>query len=196
MKYMMSTRMAAALLFIGSTALSAQKLNPVQWSMTVDPATVNPAGVATARIVAKLDPGWHIYSLTTPEGGPTPTILKLEANPAISSAKFYQPKPSSKFDNNFKIDTEIYEKEVTFLAQLEVAGDANRGPVDVALTARYQACTEKECLPRKASLTAALNIDPKVRAATAAVPAGFEEFTGKRSAGTAALPSLRHACSR
>jgi len=171
-------------MLLGPAALLAQKLNPVQWSITVDPSTIAPGGTAGARIVAKLEPGWHIYSLTTPDGGPTPTTLKLEPNPAVPSAKFHQPKPASKFDPNFKIDTEIYEKEVTFFAELKAADDAKAGPVDVAVTARYQACTEKECLPRKAALTAQLTIDPKAKPVAVAVPVGWEAFTGQRSVAT------------
>ena len=86
-----------------------------------------PGSIATARIVAKLEPGWHIYSLTTPEGGPTPTTLKLEPNPAIASAKFFSRNLHTKFDKNFKIDTEIYEKEVASLRNSRRARRQARG---------------------------------------------------------------------
>jgi thiol:disulfide interchange protein len=180
-------RMLAVLLLPAAAALFGQKLNPVQWSVVPSSTTAAPGGVATARIVAKLDPGWHIYSLTTPEGGPTPTTLELEPNAAVASAKFFQPKPNSKFDNNFKIDTEVYEGEVAFFGQFAIGPEAKPGQQPVSITARYQACTEKECLPRKAVLTAQLTIDPNAKTA-AVVPAGYDEFTGKRSASAAPAP--------
>jgi thiol:disulfide interchange protein len=181
-------RLLIALLMSGCVASFSQKLNPVEWSITPAAMTAAPGSEVTARIVAKLQPGWHIYSLTTPEGGPTPTTLKLEPNPAIQTAKFFQPKPHSKFDQNFKTETEVYENEVTFLSHLTLAEDAKPGTIDVAIAGRYQACTEKECLPRRANLTLRLAIDPKTKTEAAAIPAGYTEFTGKRSVATAAAP--------
>jgi thiol:disulfide interchange protein len=187
-------RLLTVVLLLGAPGAFAQKLNPVQWSVAAGSLSAAPGSIASARIVAKLDPGWHIYSLTTPEGGPTPTTLKLEPNPAVPSAKFYQPKPHSKFDANFKIDTEIYEGEVAFVAQFTIAENLKPGPLDAAITARYQACTEKECLPRKAALTAQWTIDPKAKTTALVVPAGYDEFTGKRSvAASSSAPPGRSA---
>jgi thiol:disulfide interchange protein DsbD len=174
--------LALTLLLIGASSGFSQKLNPVQWSIAVEPASAAPGSVVTARLVASLKPGWHIYSLTTPEGGPTPTILKADPHAAVESFKFFQPKPGTKFDPNFKVNTEIFEREVTFLAQVKLADTAKPGVVDLSALARYQACTDKECLPRKAPLTARITVDPKAKTQAAAIPAGYSEFTGKLSA--------------
>ena len=49
------------------------------------PSSVRPGAQATAKIDAKLEPGWHIYALTNPAGGPTPTSIKVTpANPAVA----------------------------------------------------------------------------------------------------------------
>jgi thiol:disulfide interchange protein len=173
---------AVILLLLGCDSGFTQKLNPVQWSMTVDPAAAAAGSVVTGHIVAKLDPGWHIYSLTTPAGGPTPTVLKADSNAAVDSVKFFQPKPGSKFDPNFKVDTEVYEREVTFLALITLSDGAKPGPVDLTAVARYQACTDKECLPRKAALTAQITLSGGAKKEAAIVPAGYTEFTGKLSA--------------
>ncbi|MEJ7604695.1 MAG: hypothetical protein WKF37_00095 [Bryobacteraceae bacterium] len=67
--------MTTALLLAGPFCIWGQKLNPVQWTLTLEPATAAAGAPVLGRLTAKLDPGWHIYSLTTPKGGPTPTVL-------------------------------------------------------------------------------------------------------------------------
>jgi DsbC/DsbD-like thiol-disulfide interchange protein len=43
-----------------------QKLNPAQWSLAIEPDRTAPGSTVTGRLSVKLDPGWHLYSLTTP----------------------------------------------------------------------------------------------------------------------------------
>ena len=58
-------RLLAVSVLLGAGAVFAQKLNPVQWSMYYR-CDRRPLRVrcVNARLVAKLDPGWHIYSLS------------------------------------------------------------------------------------------------------------------------------------
>src|SRR5262249_34905738 len=91
--------------------------------------------------------------------GPIVTSISLEDNPAIASYKLFEPKPVRKSDPNFGIDTETYEGKAEFLFQVQLKNDAAAGAVEVKANLRYQACTEKECLPpRKKSDTATLTI--------------------------------------
>jgi len=180
----MRPRLAALLLF-SAAATFAQKLNPVQWSMMIDPGAIAPGATATARLTAKMDGEWHIYSMTTPEGGPMATSIRADANPAIADVKLYQPAPIVKFDPNFNLDAEMYGREVAFLAVFDVAKSAPSGPSDLTLNIRYQACTEKECLPRRATVTARFSVDAKAKAAAAAIPAGYTEYTGRRTVAAA-----------
>src|SRR3954463_14720599 len=139
---------AAILVFAG--ALCAQSRNPVTWTVTLDPAVAAPGSVVQAKINAKLEPGWHIYALSNPPGGPTPTTFKVNPpNPAIGSLRLYQPKPETKYDENFQQNVEAFENEVTFLAAIEVAANAPQGSTELTLFGRYQACTDKQCLPKK-----------------------------------------------
>lgn len=186
----MSTRWGGlALLAVLATVAPAQQRNPVQWTVTLDSPAAPPGGTVGAKITARLDEGWHIYALTNPEGGPTPTTIRvMPANPAIAGIRLYQPKPETKFDANFNMNVEAFEHEVVLLAALEIAKDAPAGETEVALLARYQACTDKECLPRKTTLTAKVTVDPKAQAAALNLPAGYTEFTGPTKAVTSATP--------
>ena len=49
---------------------SAQIQNPMNLSAKLDPNPVKAGQTAKVTITAKIDPGWHLYSLTQPAGGP------------------------------------------------------------------------------------------------------------------------------
>ncbi|MEK7404027.1 MAG: cytochrome c biogenesis protein CcdA, partial [Acidobacteriota bacterium] len=171
---MRRTRVFAAALLLASACL-AQRLNPVKWSLAVEPATVPPGSRVLARLTATMDPGWHLYSLTTPRP-PIATTLQLAPQPAIQSFKVYQPRPARKLDPNFKTETETFEKEVTFLLEIQLATDAPAGVIDLTVQPRFQACDDRQCLPpRRVSVTSSLTVDPAARAAAVVIPAGYSE---------------------
>ncbi|HEU0139697.1 MAG TPA: cytochrome c biogenesis protein CcdA, partial [Bryobacteraceae bacterium] len=153
----------------------AQKLNPVQWSLTLEPSSAPPGGQVAVRLTAAMDAGWHLYSLTTPRP-PIATTISLAENPAIAGFKVYQPAPVRKLDPNFNTETETFDGKAVFLIVATIAGDAAGGPVELAAGIRYQACDDKQCLPpRRNTVTATLTIDPAAQPAQIAIPAGYSE---------------------
>ena len=168
-------RILAGLLLIAASAFGAQ--DPVQWKLTLDQTAAAPGQHVLARFSGTIEPGWHLYSLTTPKGGPNSTKVSLADNPAVASIKVYQPKPERHFDPNFQLDTETYADQVVLLLDIELKKDAATAPVELTAQARYQCCTDKVCLPPKTkTATATLNIDPAAKAQAIAIPAGYEEF--------------------
>ena len=136
-----------------------------------------------------------MYSLTTPKpgptGGPTATTVRLAGDPAVQSYEVYFPAPARKFDPNFNLDTETYDKQATFWLKIQVASDAKPGPVELSAQLRYQLCTDKECLPPK-KVTAAANIEIAASAPPAApIPAGLTLFSpdGARPAPPSSAPA-------
>ena len=75
-------------------ALYGQRLDPVQWTLSSDVVKAPPGSTVPLRLTAKLDEGWHLYSLTTPKGGPIPTQADLAENPAVAGSRLFQPKPA------------------------------------------------------------------------------------------------------
>ena len=158
-------------------AAYGQKLDPIQWTLTAPVANVPPGSKVPLHLEAKFQEGWHLYSLTTPAGGPIATTAALAENPALVSSKLYQPPPIRQFDKNFNLDTETYEKEVDFAVVAELAKSAS-GATELAAQVRYQACNERQCLPpRKKTASVSLMVDTAASAAAAfAVPADFTEI--------------------
>lgn len=184
------TTIAAAVFLLGSVSLAqTPKKLPVQWILEPQSTTVAPGAKFAARLTAKIDSGWHMYSLTTPKGGGLPTTIKID-NPAVAGFKVYEPKPDKKFDPNFKVDTERYEGEAVFLAEVELAKTAAAGPLEIAALIRYSACTDKECLPpRKVTAAGTIAVDPKASAASIVIPSGYIEAKPALAAATAATPT-------
>ncbi len=181
-----------ALLAASCACVFAQKLDPVKWTLEADQTRVAPGGSIIARLRAKLEPGWHLYSPTTPPGGPIPTTLKLDENPAIEKFAIYQPKPDRKFDPNFNLDVEWFQKEAVFLVAATLKKDAAAGPLELAAQVRYQACDDKQCLPpRKKLASLSITADPAVSASSFTVPAGYSvvDPNAKPAASSARQPT-------
>jgi thiol:disulfide interchange protein len=174
-----------ALLTFGA-AFAAE--DPVQWSLTFEPKSAPPGSHITGKLTATIQPGWHLYSLTQPPGGPNPTTIKIVENPIIGAyVASFQPKPEKKFDQTFQIDTETYAGDTTFYIDLQLSGDAKSGIAEITATSRYQVCTDRMCLPPKTkTASATVNIDPSAKAQEFKAPRGYSGVALKTS--TAAPP--------
>src|SRR5258708_15174 len=139
----------------------SQKLDPIHWTLSSDTEKAPPGSSVGLKLTAKLDEGWHLYSLTTPPGGPIPTTAGLADNPAVAAFKIYQPKPERRFDPNFNLDTETFEKEAVFWIVADFKKDVTAGPQEFTAQVRYQACDARQCLPpRKKTAAFTLTVDP------------------------------------
>jgi len=164
------------------------KDDPVQWTLTAKTAAVAPGGKALFSLTATIQPGWHLYSPTTPAGGPIVTKITLAENPAFAKWSLYRPKPVRKLDPNFQIDTETYTGSVNFLIEAVTAAGAS-GSVPVSVNVRYQACSDTRCLnPVKKTALADLKIAAGAAAASEAIPGDYDLVSDKPVAAAAAVP--------
>ena len=122
-----------------------------------------------------------MYSVTTPKpgptGGPTQTTIRLAESPAIASQQLHFPAPERKYDQNFQIETETYEKSAKFYFKVRLADKVDPGALELTAQMRYQLCNDKQCLPPK-KVTAAATVTIGAGAAQNAVqiPAGWTLF--------------------
>ncbi len=167
----------SVLVFLAASSVLAQKYNPVTWSLRLDPPAARPGSKVLAHLEGKIEAGWHLYSLTTPPGGPNPTTIRLADNPAVERFRVLQPPPKRAFDPNFNLDTETYEGEAAFLIEVELKKDFAAGPSELTAEVRYQSCNDRLCLPPvKRSAAATLSVDPSARESEITVPASYTEF--------------------
>ena len=76
--------------------LFGQRLDPILWTLSTNTTKVAPGATLPLQLTAKMQDGWHLYSLTTPKGGPIPTTVALAESPAVKQWVLYQPKPVAK----------------------------------------------------------------------------------------------------
>ncbi|HZS57050.1 MAG TPA: cytochrome c biogenesis protein CcdA [Bryobacteraceae bacterium] len=158
-----------------ASVLPAAKQDPVQWTLApVDGVSrVAPSSHRYLELKATIQSGWHLYSPTTPPGGPIPTHIAMAANPAIAAYQLYRPQPIRKLDPNFQIETETYTGDVTFLIDVTTARSA-AGNATVEADTRYQVCSDVQCLPPvKKKVTTDLEIAAGAPSPAFTVPSGY-----------------------
>ncbi|MGB2751861.1 MAG: cytochrome c biogenesis protein CcdA [Pyrinomonadaceae bacterium] len=132
------------------SVLGVSAQNPVSWTLESDSKGKPAAAGKTfkVRLNAKVDGPWHLYAVEQPDGGPIPTTITTAAPETFAiDGKITSPKPITKFDENFKIDTKFFEKETWFDVVIKPLTAANVD--DLALNIKYQVCNDTTCLPPK-----------------------------------------------
>jgi len=148
--------------------------DPVQWTLTFDAKSAAPGSHVLAKFTGTIQPHWHVYSMTTPPGGPNPTIASIAENPAVAGFKIYQAKPERKLDPSFGIDTETFAGQYELFFDVELKKDAAPGSTEITANVRYQSCNDTICLPpKRKSAMAAITIDSSANASAISIPSGF-----------------------
>ncbi|MBR9974898.1 MAG: thioredoxin family protein [Bacteroidetes bacterium] len=164
-----------------TASLTAQEA--AKWSAKPVSATVKAGGTVEVKVTADVIDGWYIYSTTPQEEGPVPTdIVFAENAPLQRTGKIRQPKPIVKYDENFGVDTEYYDKDVTFTVTAKVKANAKPGKQKVLVEVTFMACNDRMCLPPK---TVELPFDITIEAGDASQ--GAEEATGEVDAAATAV---------
>lgn len=136
---------------VASVALvtgSAQAQDPVHWSAEIDEESLAPGSKVTVAVRATIDAGWYIYSITQGEGGPVPSRISLASEqPFTLAGKVEGTKPVVKFDQNFQMQVEMHEGKVSYTVPVQVSAEAGSDVTEIQIRARYQACTNRVCLP-------------------------------------------------
>jgi len=136
-----------------STAALGQ--NPSKWTLSSEAAGKQLATGDSfkSELKAEIEPGWNLYGLEQPSGGPIATTIKVtEGRTFELNGKIEAPKPTIKPDPNLLIDgkplqNQFYDTSVVFNIPLKSTAS---GPSDLlALDVRFQLCTDTSCLPPK-----------------------------------------------
>ncbi len=152
---------------------AAQPPDPVRWSLTLEPSGTAPGGRIIARLEAAIEPGWHLYSLTTPPG-PIATTVEAEESPAVALYRVYQQEPEVYFDKNFNSNVEVFGDKASIAILIETRSDLSQGSYPVTFRVRYQVCDDRQCLlPVRRAVSAVLKVDPALPLAAAVVPGGY-----------------------
>ena len=114
-------------------------------------AVVHPAGgnLAQLAVAATIKPGYHIYSITQPPGGPVRTKIKLDPSDKFRLVGEFQAdqpphaQPEPAFDN---LTVESHEGTVTWRAPIELAPGVDAKDLMVKGQVAAQPCDANSCL--------------------------------------------------
>lgn len=168
--------------FASWTMPTAVAQDAATWSATIAPAKGKAGDLLTISAKAKLTSGWHIYSVTPASEGPVPTSFSVpKKGPLMIVGKPSQPAPISKYDENFGVTTEYFEKDVTFTLTVKIKPGTPEGPVKTSLLVSFMGCNDRMCLPSK-TVSVPLSIT--------VLPGGEKEEKGVMAADTTARDTV------
>lgn len=140
----MKKRVFAFLLtfLLGVVSVFAQVENPASWSFSQKSLGNNEYELV---FKATLEPGWHVYSMYTPEGGPMATTLTLEeAGKGVSLlGKATENEPKKEQDDIFGVEVWSFENEYIITQKVKVT-DAALASLKGSI--EYQVCREGQCV--------------------------------------------------
>src|SRR5258706_15344138 len=113
-KNVMKKLFSLCILFSIATIGFSQVQDPVAWSFSVK--KIN-ATTYEVHLTAKIEDEWHIYSQTTPEGGPVPTEIVFNKNPLLSldGGVKESGKMEQHFEKLFGVDEKQFSNKVDFV---------------------------------------------------------------------------------
>lgn len=142
----------------GIGGFGAKPKDPVSFSAQFTPASADQPAVV--MVTALIEPGYHVYSITQPAGGPQRTELSLSPSPDYkliggwAAAQKYEPHvdPSSPWGN---VEEQRHKSVVTWYAPVEFAAGVDPTTLTIAGTVHLQAC-DVQCVDIEQEFTARL----------------------------------------
>lgn len=134
---------------LSAAAIAQGPIQPVQWTGSIATKTpVEPGRKATIEVAADIQEGWHVYGLTQLSGGPTPLHVALDDNEAVQAAGAVSgTAPTRKHDSSFDLETQVYTRSFILHVPVQVKQHPEAGKQSVSVSVRFQACSDRICLP-------------------------------------------------
>ena len=129
-------------------AINAELGSPVKVEAVIEPGSGGKPDVVA--ITARLEEGWHLYSITQKPGGPLATRISVAADSARQTAGPFEPNtpPHRRSIDDVPawkgLVVEEHEGSVTWRAPLSPGGS---GPAELRGTVSVQLCRDGACLP-------------------------------------------------
>jgi DsbC/DsbD-like thiol-disulfide interchange protein len=154
----MSKILAVGLLL---ATLTDEVPNPVTWSFKqAAQRPLSRGETLNLRLYADIQPGWHLYSIDQPPGGPMATEISMApGQPFAFAGPIVAPKSHVIFDQSFGMRVRLYTERALFTVPVKVAANAPTGAQTLVIDVRYQSCNDTLCLPpRTIKLSVAVQI--------------------------------------
>ncbi len=130
-----------SMLFLGNA--NSQVKDPVSWTYV---ANKRAPGIYEIVITADIPKPWHMYSQSTPAGGPVPTKISFNSNPLIvKEGKIKETGKMEKInDKVFGVQVFYYSGKVVYSQVVKVKGGLS---TNITGTVNFMVCDDTQCLP-------------------------------------------------
>jgi thiol-disulfide isomerase/thioredoxin len=136
-----------ALAGVLSIAATASAQDHVRWSARVD-SPVTPGSRFIITLSAEIERGWHIYSLTQPEGGPLALRISVpDGQPLTVVGPVRGPEPERQTLPAPAVPQELHSGTVSFDLPVKTLDGISPGRTDARIAIRFQSCSDDTCLP-------------------------------------------------
>ena len=119
---------------------------PAHWTVRDVPKTAGVGRMFAVRLVGTIEPGWHIYAMEEPEGGPIATEIGLAEGDPLTLLAVDEPQARMVLDPVLRTMTGMFQDEVSFRLRLRSGRGVPPGAVN-HIVVHYQSCNEQVCLP-------------------------------------------------
>ena len=122
---------------------NAQSESLVKWTFTAKKKDAKTYEVVASAMLPKT---WHIYSQSTPKGGPVATKITYKANPllVVEGAAKESGALKTTHDPVFDVDVKYYNDKVDFVQTVKLKTPAT---TSINGTVEYMICNDEKCLP-------------------------------------------------
>jgi len=133
----------AIVVLISFSTAYAQVKDPVGFQFK---ANKRATGIYEIVITADISKPWHMYSQSTPKGGPIPTKITFNNNPLIvKEGKLSEKGKMEKInDKVFGVQVFYYSDKVVYAQVVKVKGSVS---TNISGTISYMVCDDTQCLP-------------------------------------------------
>ncbi len=123
----------------------AQQDSPIHWEFR----SRSEGKSIILAFMARISPGWHLYSQHLPDGGPLPTQFQFDSrdNYKLEGNMNERGTAITTHDETFQMDVIYYTTTVTFLQKVRSSGGFVTGRID------YMVCNEVSCIPETHSFS-------------------------------------------
>ncbi len=124
------------------STLRAEILEPVKWKFSSEQLSADEYKLI---FEAKIEKGWHLYSLFIADNGPVPTTINFEESPSyeIVGQPAEEGESVEKFEELFEMDLKWFERKAIFSQIVKLRKDQ----VNVKGYLNFMVCDDTRCLP-------------------------------------------------
>lgn len=129
-------------LLLQADQMFSQIFDPVSWETRVE--KINESEYELISL-ASIEPGWHLYSIDLPEGGPEATTFTFpQSESYILEGDVKQEEPITIFDDIFGMETSFFEYKAEFRQCIKIR---QQDFTKVEAEVYFMVCNDLQCLP-------------------------------------------------